>query len=167
MDWGLIYGYTGAALGVSLAATGSSFGIGYAGMAACGLLSEDPGKFGKSLILAALPGTQGFYGFLIFFLILGKIGDLTAAGAMTPDIGLMFIAAGLPVGIAGLFSGIYQGKVGAAGIIILARKPDDFIKGVVMAALVETYAILGLLASFLIWLAIKVPAAKQAVETIN
>ena len=167
MDWGLIYGYTGAALGVALACTGSSFGIGYAGMAACGMLSEDPSKFGKSLILAALPGTQGFYGFIIFFLILGKIAKLAALEAMTPTFGLIFIAAGLPVGIAGLFSGIYQGKVGAAGITILARKPEDFIKGVVMAALVETYAILGLLASIFIVVAVKVPVVQQAVETIK
>ena len=64
MDLGMIYAYMGAALAVGLAGIGSSLGIGYAGMASSGLLSEEPEKFGKALILVALPGTQGFYGFI-------------------------------------------------------------------------------------------------------
>ena len=68
MDIGLIYAYLGAALAVGLAGIGSSIGIGYAGMASAGLLAEEPEKFGKALILVALPGTQGIYGFLVFCL---------------------------------------------------------------------------------------------------
>lgn len=150
MDIGLIYSYMGAALAVGLAGIGSSIGIGYAGMASSGLLAEEPEKFGKALILVALPGTQGIYGFLVCFLIWIKLGG--TAGAMDPTKGLALLLASLPVGIGGLFSGMYQGKVSASGINVLAKKPDDFFTAAVMSVLVETYALLGLVASILIWL---------------
>ncbi|MFC1479215.1 V-type ATP synthase subunit K [Planctomycetota bacterium] len=149
MDYGLIYSYLGAALAVGLAGIGSSIGIGYAGMASSGLLAEEPDKFGKALILVALPGTQGIYGFLVCFLIWLKLGGIEE---MTNSKGLILLLAALPVGIGGLFSGIYQGKVSAAGINVLAKKPDDFFTAAVMSVLVETYALLGLVASILIWL---------------
>lgn len=150
MDWGMIYSLTGAAVAVGLAGIGSSLGIGFAGMASSGLLSEEPEKFGKALILVALPGTQGFYGFLSCMLILGKMGTLLEVEHLTTSTGLLILAASLPVAIGGLFSGIYQGKVSAAGMHVVAKKPDDFMKAVVMSALVETYAVLGLLATILI-----------------
>jgi V-type sodium ATPase subunit K len=58
--------------------------------------------------------------------------------------------AALPIAFTGLFSGIAQGKVAAAGVQILAKKPEESTKGIIFAAMVETYAILGLLASILI-----------------
>jgi len=148
MDIGLIYAYVGAALAVGLAGIGSSIGIGYAGMASSGLLAEEPEKFGKALILVALPGTQGIYGFLVCFLIWLKLGGVEIDAGE----GLILLLASLPVGIGGLFSGMYQGKVSASGINVLAKKPDDFFTAAVMSVLVETYALLGLVASILIWL---------------
>ena len=146
VDWGFVYALSGAGIAVGLAGIGSSLGIGFAGMASSGLLAEEPEKFGKALLLVALPGTQGIYGFLACFLILGKIG----AEQLTTTTGLLLLAAAFPVAIGGLFSGIYQGKVSASGIHVLAKKPDDFIKAVVMSALVETYAVIGLLSTILI-----------------
>ena len=152
MEWGMIYAFFGAAIAVGVAGIGSSLGIGYAGMASCGLLSEEPEKFGKSLILVALPGTQGFYGFISGIMILAKIAALLKleAGVVSTSAGLMILAASLPVAVSGLFSGMYQGKVSASGIAVVAKKPDDFMKAVIMSALVETYAVLGLLATILI-----------------
>lgn len=144
IEWGLIYSLAGAAAAVGLGGIGSSIGLGIAGMASSGLLAEEPEKFGKALLLVALPSTQGIYGLIACFLILGKITD-----AVTVTKGLMLLASSLPVAVGGLFSGIYQGKVSASGINVVAKKPDDFMKSVIMSAMVETYAVFGLLATII------------------
>ena len=64
----------GVALAAGLAGMGSAKGVGLVGEAAAGVLSEDPTKFGKALILQALPGTQGIYGLITAFLILTNAG---------------------------------------------------------------------------------------------
>lgn len=143
-----------AILGASIAALagcGSAIGIGYAGSAASGVIAEDPKKFGSTLILQALPGTQGIYGLLIAFIILNKIGFLGANMAdLTIVQGGYFFAASLPIGIVGIVSAIHQGKVCASGIMLISRKPEQIAKAMVYAAMVETYAVLALLISFLI-----------------
>ena len=140
----------GAAAAASLAGVGSAIGVGIAGQAAAGVVSEDPDKFGNVLVLQALPGTQGIYGLLIGFIIMlnvgvvdGNIKDLTFYQ------GLSLFFAGLPIGIVGLLSAIYQGKVCAAGIYLTAKRPEETAKGLIFGAMVETYAVLGLLISFL------------------
>ena len=60
----------GAALAAGLAGAGSALGTGVAGQAANGVVSEDPDKFGRLLVLQALPGTQGIYGLVALFMIL-------------------------------------------------------------------------------------------------
>jgi len=139
----------GAALAAGLAGCGSAKGVGIVGEAAGGLITQDPNKFGQSLLLQALPGTQGIYGLLTAFVILTKIGIL---GGAVPDTtqGLLLIAGALPIGIVGLVSGIAQGKAAAAGVGIIAKRPEELSKAIVFAAMVETYAVLALLASILI-----------------
>ena len=131
-------GFIFAALGMAVASIfsgiGSSKGVGIAGEAAAALIKEQPEKFVQALILQLLPGTQGIYGFIIAFFIMQKMS------ATMP----------LRIAFTGLLSGIAQGKVAAAGVQILAKKPEESTKGIIFAAMVETYAILGLLASFLI-----------------
>ena len=124
---------------------GSSKGVGIAGEAAAALIKEQPEKFVQALILQLLPGTQGIYGFIIAFFIMQKM-----SATMPLSSGLYLLMAALPIAFTGLLSGIAQGKVAAAGIQILAKKPEESTKGIIFAAMVETYAILGLLASFLI-----------------
>ena len=141
---GIIFAILGAGLAMFLAGSGSAVGIGYAGQAANGVLSEDPDKFGLMLILVALPGTQGFYGFLSAFLIILRIGLLTEIPAISVSQGLQILGAALPVGITGLLSGIHQGKVCAAGIGVAEKQPAHAMKAVIYGALVETYAVLGL-----------------------
>ena len=143
-----------AILGASLAAIagiGSAIGVGIAGEAAAGVVAEDPKKFGQTLIMQALPGTQGIYGLLIAFIIMLKIGLMGGSGIadLTVAQGAAILAAAAPIGIVGVFSAIAQGKAAAAGIMLIARKPEELAKGMIYAALVETYAVLALLVSFL------------------
>ena len=76
MGIGIVYALLGAALAVLLAGAGSAIGVGIAGQAASGVVTEDPGKFAKVLIMQLLPGTQGLYGLMIGFVTLVKIGLL-------------------------------------------------------------------------------------------
>lgn len=144
--WALL----GAALACALAGCGSAIGVGIAGQAAAGVVTEDPNKFAQVLILQLLPGTQGIYGLLVAFITLFKVGLLGGGmGDMDVATGLMIFAACMPIAIAGLISAIYQGKTSAASIGIVAKKPDQFGKAMLFPAMVETYAILALLISIL------------------
>ena len=151
---GYALGLLGAGLAAALACSGSALGTGYAGQAGAGLVSEDPGKFGKAMILQVIPGTQGLYGFVIFFLAYLKVSGSIATLSVAQ--GLQVVSACLPIAIGGLLSAIAQGKVAAASINILAKKPDDWSKGMIMCIVVEFYAILCLLASFLMLNAIAI-----------
>ncbi|MBE6049376.1 MAG: V-type ATP synthase subunit K [Clostridium sp.] len=142
---GFIFGALGIALAVGLAGIGSAKGVGLAGEAVSGLLTEQPEKFGKALILELLPGTQGLYGFVVGLMILTKLNvDTTLAQ------GLYLLFASLPIAIAGLFSGIAQGRCAASSVAILAKKPEHNTKGIVLTAMVETYALLGFVISLLL-----------------
>lgn len=139
----------GAALAATLAGIGSAKGVGIVGEASSALLQEDPTKFGKALLLQALPGTQGIYGLVTAFLILYKIGILGTPIDLTVTQGAYFLMASLPIAIVGLYSGIAQGRVAAAGISLVSKRPAESFKAVTSAALVETYAIFALLVSLL------------------
>ena len=145
---GIVYALLGAALATFLAGSGSAIGVGMGGHAAAGVLTEKPELFAKVLILQLLPGTQGIYGLLVAFVVLGKIGILGGT-APTADKGLLFLAACLPIGVAGLISAIHQGKASVASISLLAKRPDSFGRAMLLPAMVETYAILALLVSLL------------------
>lgn len=153
---GIVMAVSGAALAIFLCGIGSSIGVGLAGRAANGVLSEDPEKFGTMLLLVALPGTQGFYGFITGFMVMMKLG-LLAATVKTPTFhqGLQILVACLPMAFSGLFSGIHQGKVCAAGIGVAAKHPEASMRALIYGGLVETYAVLGLVASFFLLNAIK------------
>ncbi|CDR30572.1 Sodium ATPase proteolipid component [Acholeplasma oculi] len=149
---GLTWALLGAALSAGLAGIGSAMGVSIAGRAATGVLSEKPELFGKVLLLQALSGTQGIYGFLVTVLMLVKMQWLTGNPiALTPLEGQMYFAASLPIAIVGLFSAIYQGKMSASSILMTGKRPEISTRGITMTALVETYAILALLISILMW----------------
>ena len=154
---GLVYALLGAAAAVFLAGAGSALVVGIAGQAASGGVTVDPSKFAKVLVMQLLPGTQGILGLLVGFITLSKIGLLGGGAAeLTPQTGLLILAACLPVGIVGLISGKSQGQCSAAAIGIIAKKPDQFGKAMLFPAMVETYAILSLLISILAVTAIQV-----------
>ena len=143
---GLIFGSIGIFFAVALAGAGSAKGVGMAGEAAAGVVIDEPEKFGKSLVLQLLPGTQGLYGFVIGFFIYQQVigGDIDFAK------GLYLLMAALPVAIVGYFSAIRQARVAIAGVNILAKNEDEFIKGVIYSVMVELYAILGFVISLLL-----------------
>ena len=153
---GLALALLGSGLAVGLSCVGSAKGTGIAGEAGTGLLCEDPSKSGKVMVLQLLPGTQGLYGMVVWFFALIRMnfmGNAAAVGAaMTVQQGLQFFAACMPMALGGLLSAIAQGRVAAGSINILAKKPDDWSKGLILCGIVEFYAILSLLASMLMLL---------------
>ena len=143
---GLVLGVLSVVIAVLFSGMGSAKGVGIAGEAAAGVVIEEPEKFGKSLVLQLLPGTQGLYGFVIGILILFKL----AGGSISLAQGYVYIAAALPVGVVGYFSAIAQSKVAVSGINILAKNEPQQAKGIIYAVMVELYAILAFAISFLL-----------------
>ncbi len=151
IELGIALAIAGAALAAGLAAVGSAIGLALPGEAAAGLISEEPEKFGKALLLQVLPGTQGIYGFLAAMLILQKIGLLGGEVVeVSASVGWQLLFASLPIAIVGLVSGMFQGRVSAAGISTLARRPEEAGKAVILSAMVETYAVIALLVTILV-----------------
>lgn len=147
---GAAIGMLGAGLAVCLAGAGSARGTGIAGEAGTGLLCQDPSKFGKVMILQVVPGTQGLYGLVVGFMCLLRMGVLDGTYVdMTLAEGFRYFAACMPIAIGGGISAVAQGRVAAGSINLLAKKPDDWSKGMVLCITVEFYAILSLLASLL------------------
>jgi len=149
MELGQIYAILGAALSVVLAGIGSVVGVSMAGQSGAGVVADDPDKFGKVLLLQALPGTQGVYGLLIGFIVMTKINMFGVMRSVSPEVGLQILGACLPMAIVGLISAIYQGKVASASIAMIGKRPETSGKGITFTVMVETYAVLALLASFL------------------
>jgi len=146
---GIVFALLGAALSALLAGSGSAVGVGMAGEAAAGVITEDPSKFGKVLILQLLPGTQGIYGLLIAFITLSQIGIIGGSSDISLVKGLLYFGACLPMAIVGYTSALHQARVSVASIATVAKKPEQFGKAMIFPAMVETYAILALLVSIL------------------
>ena len=147
---GLAVALLGASLAVALPCSGSATGVGTVGRAGAGLLSVDPGKFSRVLVMQILPGTQGLYGLVIWFFALTKLGFFSGSVAQpTLSQGLEFFGACMPVAIGGLIFGIVQGRICAGGVSLIAQKPNDLSRSIILAIMMEFYAILALLASFL------------------
>lgn len=155
METILFLGIVGAAIATILPGIGSALGVRMVGETGMGLISENPDRFGKVLLLQALPGTQGIYGFLTGVMILQKIGILGGAVPSSLNAGIYALISALPIGIVGLFSAFWQAKVALQGVEVVAKKPEESGKPVIMAALIETYAVLALLVSILIISGIK------------
>ena len=142
---GLIFAALGAAVAVFLSGIGSARGAGMVGEVAAGLMAEEPEKFGKSLVLQLLPGTQGLYGFVIGLMVLGRLNP-----QMSIAEGIYIFIACLPIAIAGYGSAIFQGRVAASGISLLAKNEEQSTKGIVYAVMVETYALLAFVVSIML-----------------
>ena len=128
---GLFFAILGAALAALLAGAGSARGVGMAGQAAAGVVTDQPNMFGRVLILQLLPGTQGIYGLLTLLK------------------GLAYLGACLPMAFVGYISAISQAKASIASIALVSKRPDQFGKSMLFPAMVETYAIFALLISIL------------------
>ncbi len=141
----------GAGLAFIGGAIGPIIGITYAASAGTGILAEDPGKFGRILPIVAMPGTQGMYGFitaiLVWFLFLREPQELREA-----TIGFQIFLACIPVAVACLFSGVYQGRASVGSAALVARRSEEGGRALIFPGLVETYAVLSLIITILILL---------------
>ncbi|MFY9214169.1 MAG: V-type ATP synthase subunit K [Tissierellaceae bacterium] len=142
---GVVFAALGMAVAVIFSGFGSAKGVGIVGEAAAGVIIEEPEKFGKSLVLQLLPGTQGLYGFVIALMVLGQLDVSMSLGH-----GLYLFMACLPVGFVGWISAIAQGKVAVAGIAILAKNEEHSTKGIIYSVMVETYALLAFVVSLIL-----------------
>ena len=151
IDWGLILAFLGAFVAVIMAGLGSSLGIRTAGQKAAGVLAEKPNMFGSLVTMVVLPGSQGIYGLLIAIMILNKIGAMSGELIeLTLQSGIMFLIAGVIIGVLGLVTAILQTKVIVASIAGLAKDESIFGGAITMSVLIETYAIFGLLISIFV-----------------
>lgn len=139
----------GAVFAALLACIGSAKAVGLVGEAASGVLTEDPSKFGNCVILQALPGSQGIYGFVTAFFIFLKIQLFSGGADLTVQQGVYLFACALPIAFVGYFSAISQAKVCISGVALIARREGQLAKAITAAAIVETYAIFALLVSLL------------------
>ncbi len=156
---GMIIGMLGGGFAAALCCVGSAKGTGIAGEAGAGLLREKPDMFSKVLILQVIPGTQGLYGFVIWAMSIIWMGVLNgSAVGMSITTGILYAVACLPIAIGGCFSAVYQGRVAVSSIQLLAKQPDSMGKGVMLCVIVEFYAILSFIASFLMLIGIRAVA---------
>ena len=140
----LVLAYVGVALMVGLAGVASSIGTAITGQAAVGAMKKNGGAFGSYMILSALPGSQGLYGFVCFFLVQKGLTDPTMVQ------GAAIFGAGLLVGLVNIAASIYQAKVCANGIAAIGNGHDVMGKTLILAAFPELYAILTVAATYLI-----------------
>lgn len=146
---GMVLALAGAGIAVTLACIGSAKGVGMASEAASAVVIDDPSKFAKLLILQLLPGTQGLYGFVVAVMIFLKIGVLGGSPDISLTAGLLYFVAALPIGIGGYISAVAQARVAVTGMSIVAKKPAESSKAVISATLVEFYALISFISSFL------------------
>ena len=147
---GSVYALLGVAVAVFLSGYGSARGVGLASEAASGVVTEDPSKFGKLLVLQLLPGTQGLYGLIIGVMVMLNIGILGGQPVQSTLEGVMYLVSCLPIALGGYFSAVSQGRVAVAGCSLVAKKPAEASKAIVSASLVEMYALLAFIVSFLL-----------------
>ena len=153
---GQVLAFAAAAFSVLVAGSGSAKGVGIAGQTSAGVSTENPEVNSKLMVLQILPGTQGIYGFLIAVIILVNTGALTGSiKAVELMQGFAFLGAVMPIAIVGYLSAINQGKVASAGMLMVGQHPEMSGKAITMTVMVETYAVLALLASFLMVNAIR------------
>ena len=142
--------FLGSAIAVAMCCVGSAKGTGMAGEAATGVVSESPENFSKCLILQVLPGTQGLYGLVVWFMVMLNVGVFGGSPVSTVQQGMAYFAACMPIAFGGLLSAIAQGRVAASSVNIVAKRPEESTKGIILCGIVEFYAILSLLASILL-----------------
>ncbi len=149
MTTAIILGYLGAAFMVGFSGVASAIGTAICGMTSVGAMKKDASKFGSYMILSALPGSQGLYGFAGYFMIQGVLG-----AEMTVFQGAGIFAGGIIMALAATISSYYQARVCAAGIAAIGNGHDVMTRTLILGVFPELYAILGLATVFLISLAI-------------
>lgn len=150
LETGLGWAVLGAIGAVMFGGIGSARGVSIAASQAAGIISEKPELFGKLFILMGLPATQAFYGFIYAFMVMAQAGLLGGGKLPTPLSGVMAAFIGLGTGVVLWRSAVYQGEAAAAAINMTAKKPEEAGRAIIIPALVETFAIVALLAAILL-----------------
>jgi V/A-type H+-transporting ATPase subunit K len=137
--------YIGIALVIGVSGVASAYGVTITANAAVGAMKKNPDAFGNYMILSAIPGTNGLYGFLGYFLL---------KGYLVPEItffqGTAICLTGLMFGAVNWFACNRQSGVCANGIAAIGSGHDVFGKTLILAAFPELYAIVALAATFMI-----------------
>ena len=157
IETGVGWAMIGAMTAMMLGGAGSARGIRIAAGQGAGVLAEKPDLFGKLVVFMIMPGTQGIYGFVCFFMICARAGINSADtfSAISAVKGLGLLVVGVTTGIVLWRSAIYQGEASAAATNLTAKRPEAFGRAIMMPALVETYAAVALLSAILLmgWIA--------------
>lgn len=162
LQTGLGWAMLGAIAALMFGGMGSARGIRIAAGQGAGVLSEKPELFGKVFLLIALPGTQGIYGFVFAFSLLFRIG-LFGGISISPMAGLTLAIVGIGAGVVLWLSAVYQGQTSAASISLVAKKPDQFGRALILPGMVEFYAMLAFLVALIFLLFVKWPV-KEIVD---
>jgi len=157
IDWllavfsGQTLAFIGIFLAIVLCCVGSAKGIGIVGEAGAGLMTEDPGKFPQILILEIIPSTNGIYGFVAAMLVMVKL-NLFGSEIIWLDYsqGALVLVACLPIAIVGYLAAIVQARIVAGVVGVIAKRPEDLGKGILIAVMVEFFTIIGLLVSIML-----------------
>lgn len=150
MSIGVILVIIGASIAAIGGGLGSTIAVWRGGVVGSSIISEKPEIFGNILLLQALPGTQGIYGFLGAVMALQKVGLLGGElGNITPSIGWQIIVACLPIAVIGLITALLQAKVSVSGMDVAVKQPQEAGKAIILSAMVETYAVIALLTTIL------------------
>ncbi|SFE02725.1 H+transporting two-sector ATPase C subunit [Thermophagus xiamenensis] len=143
----ILLAYIGIGIMIALSGIGSAYGVSIGGNASIGAMKKNSEAFGNYLVLSALPGTQGLYGFMGYFILSGT-GVLTEA--ITWVQASAIFGAGIALGLVALLSAIRQGQVCANGIAGIGAGHDVFGSTLILAVFPELYAILAFAATFII-----------------
>ncbi len=124
----------GPAIVLGLGCIGSSIGCGIGGMASHAVMSRVEENHGKFIGMSAMAASQSIYGFALMVIMKGAIksGSLSPLGA---------IGIGLSVGLALMFSSIYQGMCAASGIQASAKQPAVIGKCFIALGIIESFSI--------------------------
>lgn len=155
---GLHWALLGAAVAVIGGGSGSSMGITYIANVAGGILTELPDRFGPLLPLVVIPGTQGIYGFITGIFVIFVLKPAQGWDALSGLLGFQIFLACLPVAFVCFVSGAYQGLTSAGAAGMVAKRREEMGRALVLPALVETYAVLSLIITILIFVTVIMPA---------
>lgn len=141
----ILMAYLGVVFVLALSGIGSAYGVSIAGNAAVGAMKKNPTATGNYLILSAMSGTQGLYGFVGYFILKPYVIE-----TVTEFQAVAVMCGGLLLGLVCFFSAIRQGQICANGNAAIGNGYNVFTNSLILSVFPELYAILGVAAVFII-----------------
>ena len=135
----------GGAIALAGGLAGAAIGMAMAGYSGVAILASEPKHMKSVIILAALPMSRVFYGFIVLVFILTTVVPRITAMTDPGGSGFAVAACGVISAAAFSFSGIHQGAVCSAGIAALIKTKGRILtNSIMLAVFVELIAVLGL-----------------------